>query len=97
MSRARVDVCDAAEDAILINLPATVAVAERSRSVPVVVDVSIEVEDSLASDPPAAMTLVVCGIRSAVPVVKALAVITWTGPVAVPEFRLSNPALFEEV
>jgi len=40
-------------------VPASDAVEERSRSTPVVVEVSMEVEDILASDPPEAMTDVV--------------------------------------
>jgi len=49
-------------------------VEERSSSVPVVVPVSADVEEILASEPPDAMTDVVCGMIRAVPVVNELAV-----------------------
>jgi hypothetical protein len=62
-------------------VPAADAVDERSSKTPVVVDVSTEVDDKRAKEPPFAITDVVCGIMNAVPVVNALAVILWPVPV----------------
>ena len=44
-------------------------VEDRSRSTPVVVEVSLGVEDSLAKEPPLPITEVVWGMIKAVPVV----------------------------
>jgi len=60
-------------------------VEDRSSKTPVVVEVSTEVEDRRARDPPEAMTEVVCGMMKAVPVVKALVTIFSPIPVVKPE------------
>ena len=78
-------------------MPAVDAVELKSRSAPVVVEVSFEVDDTRANDPPFAITEVVCGMSNPVPVVRAFAVITCTGPVAVPAFRFRSPALLDDV
>ena len=69
------------------------AVDERSNKTPVVVEVSTEVEDNLARDPPDAITEVVWGMMKAVPVVMPLPVkdSKEPAPVMVPEEVISCP------
>ena len=59
------------------------AVDERSNKAPVVVVVSLDVDESRAKEPPLAMTDVVCGMMKAVPVVTPLAVIETPEPAVV--------------
>ena len=62
-------------------VPAVEAVEDRSRRVPVVVEVSMDVEDNLNKDPPFAMTEVVWAIFSPAPVVSAESVSNANVPV----------------
>lgn len=66
-------------------VPAVEAVELRSRRTPVVEDVSTEVELMRTSEPPLAITEVVCGTITAVPVVSASATTLTPIPVVSPE------------
>mgnify|MGYP001585295389 CR=1 FL=1 len=84
MPFATIDCVIPVNDAVLLVMSAIVPAVEpedeRSSKVPVVVEVSTEEDERRRSDPPAAITEVVCGMMRAVPVVSALAVIVTPEP-----------------